>query len=265
MKKQKFLCLLLAAVLVALAGCSGNSGHPGGTVTPVQSTPAPTQTTAPVQTTAPTQATEPIQTTAPTQGTTAPTDPDVDENLSLGRMEGGVYTNSYVGLRCTLDTDWIYYGVEELQEVPGNIGEMMSGSELGDAMANYTQVMDMMAENTDMLTSINVVYVKQSLADRAAYLSMTEEQIIDSVLAQKDAMIDAYNQAGITVKSMDKVTVTFMGQQRTALRTEAEVSGIAYYTLQFFYHHLGSYSVTLTVSSYVEDRTVDLLELFTAI
>lgn len=43
MKKQKLLCLLLAAVLVTLAGCGSNSDLPGGTVTPLQSTPAPTQ------------------------------------------------------------------------------------------------------------------------------------------------------------------------------------------------------------------------------
>ena len=110
-----------------------------------------------------------------------------------------------------------------------------------------------------------MVYINQPLADRLLYMSMTEEQIIDSILAQKDIMVDAYAQAGITVKNLKKVTVTFMGQQRTALHMEAEVSGIAYYTLQFAYYQLGSFGVTLTVASYMEDRTEELLDLFTAI
>lgn len=252
MKKQTFLCLLLAMLLVVLAGCGGgsNDDYQGGTVTPNQSTPAPSQTTTPSQTTAP---------------TTPTTSPDEDDNLSLGRMEGGVYTNNYIGLRCTLDSNWVFYGADELQEMPDNIGDMMSGSELGDAMANYTQIMDMMAENADMLTSMNVVYTKMTVADRLAYLTMTEEQIIDSILSQKDAMIAAYAQAGITVKSLEKVTVTFLGQQRTAMHMEAEISGVAYYTLQFTYQQVGSYGVTLTLGSYVEDKTQELMALFTAI
>lgn len=263
MKNRKFLCLLLAMLLVVLAGCGGggNDDYQGGTVIPNGSTHAPTVTTAP---TVPSQPTTTAAPTTPT--TTAPeTVPDEEENLSLGRIEGGEYINHYIGLRCELDSDWIFYGAEELQEMPDNIGDMMSGSELGDAIANYTQIVDMMAENAEMLTSINVVYTKMTAADRLAYLTMTEEEIIDATLTQKDAMIEAYAQAGITVKSMEKVTVTFMGQQHTAMRTEAETSGVAFYTLQFFYQKLGSYGVTLTLTSYVEDKTEALMALFTKI
>lgn len=266
MKHQKLLCLLLAMLLVVLAGCAGGShdDYPGGTVRPNGSTPTPTVTTVPSQPSTTTPTTTPTSPTTPT--TTVPnTDPDEDENLSLGRIEGGEYINHYMGLRCELSSDWVFYGAEELQEMPDNIGDMMSGSELGDAIANYTQIMDMMAENADELTSINVVYTKLTTADRLAYLTMTEEQIIDSILSQKDALIQAYTQAGITVKSLEKVTVTFMGQQHTAMRMEAEISGVAYYTLQFSYQKLGSFGVTLTLASYVEDQTEELMALFTAI
>ena len=258
---KKVLALALAlALLLTLAACGkdekkSDSGKKTTTAAGSSTTTPPTTTTPAPSTTAP---------TAP--ATTAPnTVPDEDENLSLGRNEGGEYINHYMGLRCELDSDWVFYGAEELQEMPDNIGDMMSGSELGDAIANYTQIIDMMAENVDMLASINVVYTKMSVADRLAYLTMTEEEIVDATLSQKDAMIDAYAQTGIIVKSMEKVTVTFMGQQRTAMHMEAEISGVAYYTLQFFYQKLGSYGVTLTLASYVEDKTEDLMMLFTTI
>lgn len=248
MRNIKKLCLLLAALMLicALGGCvfGGNEDdYQGGTVTP--------------NSTASTPASAPAQTTAPSENTG-----DGDENLSLGRIEGGVYTNNYAGFSCALNNGWTFYTAEELQDLPDNIGDVMSGTELGDAMANYESIIDMMAENVDALTTINVVYSKLSMADRLTYAVMSEEQIIDSILAQKDSMVAAYAQAGITVHSIEKVTVTFMGQQRTAMHMEADISGVAYYTLQFSYQQLGSYGITLTLGSYLEDKTSDLMSLF---
>ena len=34
--------------------------------------------------------------------------------VSMGRMEGGTYTNEYAGYACDLDSSWIFYGAEEL-------------------------------------------------------------------------------------------------------------------------------------------------------
>ena len=254
MNFTKKLCLVLSAwmLLCSLSGCvsGGDVDYQGGTVTP--------NTTASKPASAP--ASTPAQTTTPTE---APD--DGDENLSLGRVEGGVYTNNYAGFSCALSSDWTFYTADELQDLPDNIGDTMSGTELGDAMANYESIIDMMAESVELLTSVNVTYTKLTMTDRLAYAVMSEEQIIDSILAQKDSLIAAYAQAGITVHTIEKVTVTFMGQQRTAMHMEADISGVAYYTLQFSYQHLGSYGVTLTLSSYVEDKTSDLMSLFSKV
>lgn len=238
MNTKKIFCLLLAVLMLLslLSGCEldfGNDDYQGGTVTP-NSTPA----------------------------SSSPSNADGDETLSLGRIQGGVYTNSYMGISCTLSSKWSFYTAEELQDMPDNVGDAMSGSELGDAIANYDTLFDMMAENLDDLTVINVVYTKLSAAERVAYAGMTEEQIVDGILDMKDALIQSYAQAGITVHELKKVSVTFMGEQHTATHMVAEVSGVAYYTLQFAYQKLGSYGVTLTLGSYVEDRTDDLMLLF---
>ena len=93
-------------------------------------------------------------------------------------------------------------------------------------------------------------------------MALNEEQIMDATLGQKDAMVDAYAQAGIMVDTMEKTTVTFLGEERTALLTSSTIEDIPYYTLQLFDYHLGQYSVTLTLASYVENNTAQLLELF---
>ena len=64
---------------------------------------------------------------------------------------------------------------------------------------------------------------------------------------------------------MESVKVSFLGQERTALKTEYTMEGVPYYTLQLFDFDLGQYSITLTLASFVEDNTADLLDLFYAV
>lgn len=256
MKKNamKILALVLALMMI-ISGCGASQEDVGGNVasneTVAQTIPGdnveqPTTEPAP-------------ETTAPIEETTAP----VDENpLSLGRMEGGVYTNEYVGYTCTLDDNWTFYSADELQQIPSSVADMMEGSELGAALEGVQQFTDMMAENVNDLTTMNVLYQKLSLQERLAYAVLNEDEIADATLAQKDMLVEAYESAGMTVISMEKTTVTFMGEERTAIKGEFTIQDVPYFTLQLFDYHLGEYAVTTTLASYVEDTTTSLLDLF---
>lgn len=254
-KNLNVLITLMLVLCTVLAGCGSDAEDVGGTVVSNESIAAtvPGGTVA-QETTAPA-----AETTAPAEETTAP----VEEKIaSLGRMEGGTYINEYVGFGCDLDANWTFYSAEELQELPSNVAELMAGTELGDAASQMQQITDMMAENVNDLTTMNVLYQKLSMQERIAYAALDEEAILDATLAQSDMLIEAYTQAGIEVESIEKVTVTFLGEERLALKTVAQTQGVGYYILQLFDFHLGQYSVTTTFSSYVEDKTESMLELF---
>jgi len=192
------------------------------------------------------------------------TDEEADKQLSLGRIQGGVYTNEYVGMACELDSSWQFYAAEELQDLSG-IQEALEGTQVGDAMQGFEQIMDMQAENVEELTSMNVLYQKLTLQQRLAYAALDEEAIIDETLAQKDILVESYAQAGIMVEEMSKKTVTFMGEERVALWTKSTLNEIDYYTLQIFNYNLGEYSATITLASFVEDKTEGMLQLFYAL
>lgn len=262
MKKILALVLALIMVLGMLAGCSKDDDI-SGQITPVEDEEEVVQqeeepeeeTEAPVEETeAPEEETE-----APEEETEAP----AEENaVSLGRMEGGIYTNTYAGFGCELDENWTYYSADELQTLPENTQELFEGTEMGELSAAYTQISDMMAENATDLTSMNVLYTQIGLQERLAYLSMSEEETIEATLANKDMMIEAYEQAGYENITMEKAKVTFLGEEHTALRTTATLQGYDYYILQIMDYTLGKYGVTLTVSCFFEDVTEDLLGLF---
>lgn len=247
MKKQKisiFLALILLLTLF-LTACGSKDTNISGSVTPNQNAPA-----------------------APTGGVSQVTEPVAslpERELSLGRMEGGIYTNTYAGFSCELDSNWSFLSARELEQIPSTVSDLVSGTELGDLLADTQQFTDMMAENVNDLTNMNVLYQKLSMQERLSYLTLSDEQVIDSTLAQSDLMSEAYAQAGISVISMEKVSVTFAGKERSALHTTATIQDIPYYTLQFFDFDLGDYAVTTTLASYVEDNTGNLLDLFSPV
>ena len=196
---------------------------------------------------------------ASSAGTTASA--EEGKPLSLGVIEGTTYINRYAGLEIRLDDSWIIYPADQLQELPDIVKEITEGTELEQALEGVQQITDVLAENVDELTTVNLVMQKLTTQERIAYKLLDEEDLVENVLSQKDAMMEAYAQGGIVVDTMEKVTVTCMGQEHFALKTVAQTQGIPYFFLQLFDFDQGEYSVTITLASFVEDKTESLLDL----
>lgn len=232
--------LVIALILGLFAGCATEEKVPGGTIVP--------------NTTAAENEDE------PTEAPTAPK-PEMD----LGSMEGGVYTNKYAGFSVALDEKWTFAGAKELQQLPENIKEILTDSEIVDDMEKYPSIIDMKAEHTEALCTMNVLYQKMDLPTQLSCVSITEKQYIEAMLDQKALLESTYEAAGFKNVYMEIVDVKFAGQDRTALMTSCTLeNGVPYYFVQLFYHRLGAYSVTVTLGSFVNDYTEDLMEMFKA-
>ena len=238
--KKRIVSLMLAVLMVlSLTACGAKPGPTEPAVTTAQTTAVPTE-----------------------EPTTAPTEPE--NVLALGVVDGNTYLNTYAGIGCTLDDNWVLHPAEDLQELPEMTKEMVKGTELENILAGVTQFTDMYAENVELLATVNVLFQKLELNQRLAYALMDEKEVLEATLEQKDLMIQAYAQAGINTESMEIITVTFLGEEHYALKTVAENQGVPYYCLQVFNFWLGQYSTTITFASFVEDNTENLLELFYA-
>jgi len=224
---KKFICVLLV-ISVLLAGCGkGNTEQPDTTQTPTETT---------------------EQVKLP------------ERNVQMGILDGNTYTNEYVGFGIDMDANWAALPAEQLQEMPENVRDMFKGTDLEDV--KFTQFTDVMAENVDQMVNFNVLYQKLGMQERLAYALMSEEQILDSVLAMSNTLVEAYANAGITVESVEKKNISFLGEDRVAMYTVASVQGIPYYILQLYYYNLGTYGITFTVGSFYEENSESVLELF---
>lgn len=232
MKKRNRMLALLLILALLLCGCGGEGKeNVGGDLTP-------TQTAAPVETTVPVE----------------------EKDVSMGLLEGGTYTNAYAGFGFTLDESWTIYPAEALQELPENVREMFEGTELENVQ--ISQFTDVMAENVDMMLTMNVLYQKLSMQERLVYAVMDDGDILDKTLAQYDTLVQAYANGGILVESMEKKTVNFLGEERVAMYTVATVQDVPYYILQIYDYDLGEYAIVTTFGSYFEDNTESMLDLF---
>ena len=223
---KRLICGLLALIMVlALCGCSKGGDAPSGG-------------------------------TGEASGNQEPETREV----TLGELRDGVYYNAYAGFTITLDENWEPCTAEQLQDISDLTQEALQDSAMGEQLAEYEQITDMMAECYNDRTSLNVRYTRLDMMERAAYARLSEEQL---VMDQIELLTQTYADEGTVVESMEKKQVTFLGEEHFAVYTVASMDGTPYYTLQLFRYNLGGpYYVTLTLGSFVEDKTAELLDLF---
>lgn len=187
-----------------------------------------------------------------------------EKKVTLGKLENGVYTNDYLGVTFAPE-DWQMQGADELQDSLKDVGEILEDTEVGEKLEGLEQFMDLQAVAPSGLVNVNIVYTKMGTAERLANLALDEDAAMDSVLQQKDTIISSYEAAGITVDSMEKADCTYGGQQRTGIKTVGSVQGIPCYMLQVYERTLGAYSVVITVTSFQEDHTGNIAEMFQSV
>lgn len=191
----------------------------------------------------------------------APAEPEVPA-LTLGKLDGLVYTNDYCGFTLTLDDAWTVLPADQAQDLGGLVVENMEGTALEETIKKLPQFFDLMASRAADLSGINVIYQTVAEAEKILYANMTEEGIVDATLAASAVLQESYAQMGMTNVAMEKVQIEFLGETRTAMKTSADMYGMKYYVLQLFHYYGGDQMVILTLSAYNTDVTGDNLKLF---
>lgn len=214
--------LYLLLTAVLLSGCGKKEISPPTTVT----------TTATRNTTV---ATEPTIPSPP---------PEVDEEYS-GTLTDTHYANGYIGIACDLSGDW-----------------QVSRDESDTDDPELNQFYDLRAENTLTKATVHVVLTALSEMEQTAYANASEEEIVDLILTNTASLTQSYEAAGMTVKSITRETVTFLGQERLVVYTVCDLKGVDYYTAQLVRYDLGSWGVTITAAGFTPEAVDATLALF---
>ncbi len=180
-----------------------------------------------------------------------------------GVWKDNTYTNEYLGFTVEFGPEWEICNAEEIKQREDTVGGLFSGSGLGDLMEEADFFEDMLVENRNDMSSMNVYFMKMTKEQQEERKNQTERQIVLDGLENKGALKDIYSSVGLEIQTLTAKDVYFLGEKRTAQYMYIDYAGTPYYTLQIYDYHSGDYAAVLTIACYNEDKTTELLNLFT--
>ncbi len=249
-RKIRLLLALLLLFVLLLSGCGGEEPKKSSIVPAATESPAaePSSEPGPASESAPAE-----------EGETA----EAERQLSMGQFSGSTYINSYAGFGCTLDGSWQHSLAEVVVKINGAYfpvpNEKLEQTLDEEGMAN---VAVLSGYNRDSSDFIQLVYQKLSPEDIQAYASMNEEEAIDFVIYLMDDPSTLADGLKTVVTKVEKTTVNFLGQEHYAIKYYMKEDDVDVYMVQLIDHSRGSYAVTLSLGTYVEDNTQAVADLF---
>lgn len=239
---KRAISLLLAALLLALTACgSGGTEDTGGTVQP-----GVTDNAAAGQ----------VQPGTPEQEEQEEPE-DADESaFAPGSVSGGVYTNEFAGIGCTLDDSWVFYTREQMAELNGVLADGADSEDTRAMLSGESDSLDMYAVSTDGLMTINVVFQNLGLLSGATvsvqeYVELAAEKLTETLTGY------GYKNVEVQVSAAD-----FAGQKSCpAITVVIDRDGTPLYE-QIMCLKAENYIYCVTLCSLTEDVTEQMAALF---
>lgn len=185
---------------------------------------------------------------------TETSEPD-EATYEMGSMNGGVYTNGFIGIGCELDENWVYYNDEQLSDLNGIAMEATNNDDVVAALENGTVIFDMYASSSDGLATINVVFENLGVVNG---ITMDESKYVEAAL---NYVKDSFESAGGTNIMTEITTIEFAGAERACISSSCEISGVTMYQKQICIKQ-GHYMAIITPCSFSEDITDNLAAMF---
>lgn len=240
---KKCLAFLMAALLLlSLSACAAEKDPaPAGEGT--STAPQTTESSEPAPQT--TESSEPVpQTTAP-----------AEEDQKMGTFENGVYTNSFLGIRCDMGEGWLAYDREQLAQLSGITADALDDEALAEALRSSGVAFLLYASSNDLASIMNITledlgFLYGAVLDEQSYAELSVDQLPA-----------ALESAGLTKVTAEIGTVTLAGKERTAVLVHGLIGEMDVYEVVVCVK-VDSYMAAVTVGSYYRDITSDLLALF---
>lgn len=180
-----------------------------------------------------------------------------EKQLPTGSTEDNTYENKFISVGCKLDDDWTFLTDEEIDEL-NNVDKDAVGEEMAEANQKASIIYDMSAAKSDNTQMININLINLGLVYGS---TMDESAYIDASIETIKTGLENMGLENIVTK---KATVTFAGKSRHAIEVSGEASGIKIYE-KVVCLKAGKYMSNITVVSYLEDTTDEILAAFYAL
>ncbi len=268
------IAALLLILLLAFTACESkgsNSSAPPAPASQAETKPAATEAktepvtteTEPVTTEAETEPvtteaeTEPVTTEAETEPviTEAETEPaePAEKEFHVGKVEGSVYTNEYLDLRCEAPEGWMFYDEEQIAMINNISSSLVKDEDIAEAVKQNGQYTDMYM--SDFSTNVNLVIQPMNPMMKM----FSDEELFE---LSKGTVEEQLKAAGFDLKSIDQIDVQFRGETVRCLQMVIVMYGVQLEEYQLWIRPEGEYFGILTVATQDGSDVQDVLDCF---
>ena len=177
-----------------------------------------------------------------------------ESEFSVGKINGLVYENAFIGIGCKLDSNWSFSSDEEIRQM-NNITTDIMGAEYQEILENADIVYDMAAIHANGLDNINVNLQKVNPLQLAALDLNAHYE------TQFDMLRDAFENMGYTNIRLEVGQVTIGGENLPVLFNRADIGEYTICQVCIAIKCNG-YLANVTVSTFDESTLNDLLACF---
>jgi len=180
--------------------------------------------------------------------------PPTDPQLALGSTANNTYKNDFLGLSCSLPSDWVFYTDEEIRELNNIVGDLV-GDELEAALEKADVIYDMYASAPGGMATINVAMEKLSVLQA---VSVNLKTYLESQFA---TLKTALENMGCSNVQLEYQKVTVDGKEFDGVAITADIMGVPFYETLFCFVK-GRYIANVTIGSVQTDNAATILDYF---
>ena len=171
---------------------------------------------------------------------------------NIGIIKDNAYANLLVGFGCIIDDDWTFLSREEIAEMCGLTVDILNQAELSSAIDEG--MYDMMAISADCMVNVNVVIQDVGLLGTM----VQEKDVVEETLKQVEQLLGSMGFSDVNTQAQ---SIDFVDGEHAGIYNTAMVYNTPFYQRQVVYKK-GTHIANITVSSYVEDATLDVFSWF---
>jgi len=177
------------------------------------------------------------------------------KEFSLGKVVDGVYVDEYFNVKITPAEGMTFATDEQIEALSMSTARLIgdNNEKIATAINDGSVVTTMYLSDLSGLKTVNVNISGAGIDSPA----ITPELIIDAAIPDIQSML---TNSGFTNVTCERSTTEFLGETVACLNVKGEFSGLTLYEKQVELIK-GGYISSITVVSYNEDATADLLAL----
>ncbi len=178
-----------------------------------------------------------------------------EPEFSLGKSENNTYNNEFLGLSCTLPSEFVFFTDKQILELNNMVGDVID-EDVAKQLESANIIYDMYAVNQAAGDSINVNLEKLSAAQ------IITLDIKKNLEAQIETIKSSFQNMGYTDIDVAYKKITIDGKEFDSLTIFAKVQGIPYYSTVFTFRK-SNYLANVTFGSLQTDKTDTFVGYFT--